>query len=86
VGPPVYFLKVIPRKIFFIQFVKSAPEGITGCTRTIPPKRSSSQELPWRTLRRSIGRFVVCQSMLYVLGKLIKAERNTNSEHAIRPS
>jgi hypothetical protein len=38
VGPPVCFFKAIPREIFSIKFVKPAPRGNHGCTRTSPLK------------------------------------------------
>jgi hypothetical protein len=38
VGPLVCFLKANPREIFSIKFVKPAPSGNHGCTRTNPLK------------------------------------------------
>ena len=86
-GPPVCFLNAIPREIFSIKLVKPAPRGNQGCTSTIPPKtlQFSKAALAHVALIER-GDSSSAGSMRDVLGKLIKAVRNTNSELAIRSS
>lgn len=90
VGPPVCFLKAIPREIFSIKFAKPAPRGNHGCTRTIPLKnaqvRAIRHELRGAFCLRLYGVSLFAGSMLYILGTMIKMPQNTILEHAIRTS
>jgi hypothetical protein len=93
VGPPVCFLKDIPREILSIKFVKPAPRGNHGCTRTIPLKnaqvRAIRHELRGAFCLRLYGVSLFAGSMLYILGTMIKmpqkyifGARNQNVLHS----
>jgi hypothetical protein len=69
VGPPVCFLKAIPREIFSIKFAKPAPRENQGCTRTIcHTKLTTWTSRSGATCLDLSGAFLFAGFVLHVLG------------------